>query len=252
MLQKLESLYGSLIRLLTALLTLTLLAVCIMALVNWQRATAKEEATPKAAVDPAPPKVSSDDIIKRVVANQLGQSVDPIRSNDPNAGALERIGKSIRAFADKHPSDEYMSADDVIASARDKVNDQDTPALKAAYATGLADALEHSLANAKIEALVIKHAPHAAGAEDVSSADAQPMEVVRDVISQFDDDFSEQVTMTSHLDDDRDTQADRKRSEAWSMLMRVGGPLLLLMLVLQLLTFGRIEQNTRRLGSQDR
>lgn len=242
LLHKLEGLYGGLVRLITALLTVTLLVVSVAALFNWQRATASESPR-KEAARPAPPNVASEDVIKRVLASQNGQSIDPISSHDPNRPAYDRIGKAVAAFARKHPSEEDLSVEDVILFAREKVGYQDTPELKAAFATGLADALERALADARIDALL--RAPDARKA-DAWANDATAMDITHALINQFDSDFTEQVTMVSHLHDDRDAMGREKQAEAWRSLMRLGGPLLMLMLLLQVLTFGRIEQNTRQ------
>lgn len=242
LLHKLEGLYGGLIRLLTALLTVTLLVVSVVALFNWQRATASESPR-KEAAQPAPPKVASEDLIKRVVASQTGQSVDPISTHDPNRTAYDRIGRAVAAFAKKHPSDEDLSVDDVISFAREKVSYQDTPELKAAYAAGLADTLERALADARIDALL--RAPDARKA-DAWANDATAMDITHALINQFDSDFTEQVTTVSNLHEDRDVMDHEKQANAWRSLMRLGGPLLMLMLLLQVLTFGRLEQNTRQ------
>lgn len=236
---KLESLYGNFIRLLAALLTLTLLAVAVMALLNWQRATASEE--PRKAVVEAAPRVSNAELVTRVVASQSGQSVDPIRSNDPNRAAYERIDKAIKAFAQKHPSDEDLDAGSLLSLAQENVGEQDSAGLKAAYASGLAAALEQTLSDAKIDALL---QPSKSEVKFGSSDEVTPMGIVHETINQYDSDFTEQLAMLASHDDDG--AARQKRSDAWLSLARVGGPLLLLLLVLQLLTFGRIEQNTRR------
>lgn len=228
-LHTLERFYGGFIRLLTALLTLTLLAVAVMALLNWQRATASEE--PKEAVHIAAPKVSSIDLVKRVVASQSGQSVDPISSSDPNRAAYERIEKTLHEFAQKHPSDDDVDVASVLSTAREKADDQDTAALKAAYASGLAAALEQTLSDSSIDALL------------KPSTDATPMGIALEAVNQYDTDFNEQLSMFDSHDSYREN--DKARRDAWQSLARVGGPLLLLILVLQLLTFGRIEQNTR-------
>jgi hypothetical protein len=243
LLHKLEGLYGGLTRLLTALLTVTLLVVSAVTLFNWQRATASEPPR-KEATQPAPPKVASEDLIKRVIASQTGQSVDPISSSDPNRAAYDRIGKAIAAFAKKHPSEDGPTVEDVISFAREKVSYQDTADLRAAYATGLADTLERALADARIDALL--PAPDAQKA-DAWASDATPMDITHALINQFDSDFTEQVAMVSYLHEDRDTLDRDKQANAWRSLMRLGGPLLMLMLLLQVLTFGRIEQNTRQL-----
>jgi len=248
-LHKLESMYGNFIRLLSALLTLALLAIAVVALVNWQRATASEDSARK-SVEAAPPKVSSVDIVKRVVASQMGQSADPIRSSDPNRAAFERIEKAIKAFAQKHPSDEDLDADSLSSLARSNTDDQDTVALKAAYASGLADTLERTLADPKIEALFKpsrevqdSSRPSVDVDRHSTSDEVGPMSIVHETIEQYDTDFSEQLSMTASMHDDHDD--GRKQRDAWLSLARVGGPMLLLILVLQLLTFGRIEQNTR-------
>lgn len=242
LLHRLEGLYGGLIRLLTAVLTVALLAISTVALLNWQRATASESPR-KETTQPAPPKVASEDLIKRVVASQTGQSVDPISSHDPNRAAYDRIGKAIAAFTRKHPSDDESSADEMMSLVREKVGYQDTAELRAAYASGLADALERALADTRIDALL---AAQAAGKEDAWHESTTAMEVTRALIDQFDSDFTEQATMIGHLHDDRDALDQAKQSEAWRSLMRLAGPMLMLMLLLQLLTFGRIEQNTRQ------
>ena len=117
-------------------------------------------ATPAlAASQPAPPKVASEDLIKRVVASQTGQSVDPISSHDPNRAAYDRIGKAIAAFARKHPSDDESSADEMMSLVREKVGYQDTAELRTAYASGLADALERALADTRISGVLINLKP---------------------------------------------------------------------------------------------
>jgi hypothetical protein len=242
-LHKLENLYGGLIRLLTALLTLTLLVVAGGALINWQRATAVEPKTE--ATQQTPPKVATDDLVKRVVASQTGSAADPISANDPNRAAYERMSKTIAAFATKHNvAKEDADVDSLISSIHDKVAYQDTATLKAAFATGLADALEHTLANAKIEALLTKPATKK---DDEWSEEVTPIAIVNDVIEQYDTEFTQQAEDSDSKGDSYKTFKE-KQEGAWRSLARVGGPLLLLILVLQLLTFGRIEQNTRQLS----
>lgn len=242
LLNRLDHFYGNFIRLLSALLTLALLAVAVMALVNWQRATASES---ERKAQPAPPKVASQDVIRRVIASQTGASLDPISSNDPNHDALERMSKAMIAFGQKHGvshDDLAQGVDNAMASIRSKISEQDTPALKAAYASGLVETLERTLSDPRIDALLPKADAHPDDSDDVSVTG-----ILGETIEQYDTDFSEQLMMIAGNDDDG-TDAHRQR-EAWTSLARVGGPLLLLILVLQLLTFGRIEQNTRALDS---
>lgn len=246
---KLEHIYGNFIRLLTALLTLTLLAVAVVALVNWQRATTSEDSRKDAAQ--GVPRVSSADLVKRVVASQTGQSVDPIISHDPNRASFERIEKAVRAFAQKYPS-EQMDVASLLSLAHEKADGQDTGTLKAAYASGLADALEHTLTDAKVEALLkspgegmdIAQRPDGTPVR-IYDNHMEPASIVHETMDQYDSDFTAQIAMNV---DDASTDANNQR-DAWTSLARMGGPLLLIILVLQLLTFGRIEQNTRSLGS---
>ncbi|WP_199101148.1 hypothetical protein [Dyella sp. ASV21] len=249
-LQKLESLYGGLIRLLTAVLTLALLAVAATTLVNWQRATATEPEA-KAAATQVAPTISGDDLVKRVIASQGGKPDNGISADDPNRAAYERMSKAIDAFARKHEvSKEDADVDSVLSTIHDNVNYFDADAMKAAYANGLADALERTLTDAKVEALLN---PPAAKKDDAwsSDEDVTPMGIVNDAVSQYDAAFTKQA----NRDDSDATGAvahKEKQDAAWRSLLRAGGPLLLLILVLQLLTFGRIEQNTRTLTGQSK
>ncbi|WNL46420.1 hypothetical protein RKE25_01930 [Dyella sp. BiH032] len=239
LLQKLEQLYNGLIRLLTVLLTLALLGVAFKAALDWRRATAPEPELKAASAAPAKtPKVAAADVVKRVVANQSGTEADAISATDPHRAAYDRIGKAIRAFVQKQGAtleEEEFTAQ--LNAIHYKVSAQDTDALKAAYANGLADAFEQSLADPKIDALLAKR-PEG----DLPIA---PMTVVGDVVDQYDTVFSEQNTASGDSPADGYLAQKEKQDAAWRSLVRAGGPILLLILVLQLLTFGRIERNTR-------
>lgn len=246
-LQKLESLYGGLIRLLTAVLTIALLVVAATALVNWQRATAADPEV-KASTQ-SPPKITSDDLVRSVVANQSGKSDSGISADDPNRAAYDRMSKAIDAFARKHDvSKEDADVDSVLSTIHDNVNYFDADTMKAAYANGLADALERTLVDPKIDALLSQ--PKAKKEDSWSDdEDVTPMGIVNAAVSQYDSAFIKQSGR-----DDSDSSGliahKEKQDAAWRSLLRAGGPLLLLILVLQLLTFGRIEQNTRTLNGQ--
>lgn len=246
-LQKLETLYAGLIRLLTVLLTLALLVVAGISLVNWQRMTAPEPTVEAKSASQTPPKVATEDVVNRVVASQTGTTPDPISVNDPNRPAYDRIKNTIEAFAKKHEvSKEDFDVEDLMHSVRFDVSYLDNDALKAAYATGLADTLDHALADPKIEALLAKK-PAKPDDESYYVDEVTPMRVVQNLIAQYDTEFSQQ-SRQSDSDISDYMSHKNKQDAALRSLARTAGPLLLLLLVLQLLTFGRIEQNTRQLN----
>lgn len=237
-LQKLEQLYNGLIRLVTVLLTLALLGVAFNAVLDWRRATA--EPVPKVDLAQAAkaPKVSTEDVVTSVVANQTGKETIAIGSNDPNRAAFDRMSKAIHAFAQKHE----VSAEDEdlpgqIEAIFYKVRAQDTDTLKAIYANGLADTLEQSLADPRINRLL-----QPGGDEPTAIT---PMALVGDVIDQYSTAFANQHASTATDSTDAEEAQKKQQEAAWRSLARAGGPLLLAILVLQLLTFGRIERNTR-------
>ena len=238
LMQKLERLYNGLIGLVTVVLTLALLGVALKATLDWRRATAEPEARPGTSQPGKAPKIASADVVKRVVSGQTGDELDAIDSNDPNRAAYDRMGKAIHAFAQKHA----VAADEEALVTRlnaihSTVKEQETDALRAAYANGLADALEQGLADPRIEGLLKP-------ADDSHDA-ADPMMLVASMVSEYNSVFTEQTL--GHDDADGRTQQNQQRQQevAWRSLARLGGPLLLAILVLQLLTFGRIERNTR-------
>ncbi|WP_454725415.1 MULTISPECIES: hypothetical protein [Cupriavidus] len=249
-LQKLESLYSGLIRLLTVVLTLALLIVAGVSLVKWQRATEDPRAnTP--TMQSAVPNVATEDVVMRVVASRIGTAANPISANDPNKAAYDRIRKTVGAFANKHEvPKEDADLDDLMNSVRTKAGYYYGDSLRAAYVSGLADALDHALANPQIEALLAKK-PTKSSDEWSYADEVTPVGLARDVIDQYDTEFTRQSEYN-----DRDAYGEvnlkERQSAAWRSLARTAGPLLLLILVLQLLTYGRIEQNTRQLGKNSK
>ncbi|HET6552170.1 MAG TPA: hypothetical protein VFG49_01415 [Dyella sp.] len=243
-LNRVDLLYGNLIRLLTALLTVALLALAVMACFNWQRLTAMEEVDTSTQPQ-TPPKIATEDVVKHTVASQTDSVPDPIGANDPHRAAYDRIGKALETFARKHDicADEFQ-AESLLSTIHANVDFQDTDALKAAYANGLADTFERALSDPRIEALLPRPADQK---EERSFGYPDARGVVVDMINQYDTLFSQSLAATSATHGYLDKK-DRQDA-AWRSLARIGGPMLLLVVVLQLLTFGRIEQNTRRLDS---
>ena len=243
-LQKLEQLYNGLIRLVTVLLTLALLGVAFNAALDWRRATAEPEPKADTAQVAKAPKVSTEDVVTSVVANQTGKETIQISSNDPNRAAFDRMSKAIHAFAQKHEvSAEDEDLPSQIEAINYKVRAQDTDTLKAIYANGLADTLEQSLADPRIGRLL-----QPGGDEPTAIT---PMALVDDVIDQYNTAFIDQHANTADSTDAYEAQK-KQQDAAWRSLARTGGPLLLAILVLQLLTFGRIERNTRGWGEAER
>jgi hypothetical protein len=236
-LHKLEQLYNGLIRLVTVLLTLALLGVAFKAALDWRRATAEPEPKVDAAQVAKTPKVATEDVVTRVVANQTGKETIGISSTDPNRAAYDRMSAAIHAFAQKHAvSAEDEDLPSQIEAIHYKVRAQDTDTLKTIYANGLADALEQSLADPRLGRLLEP------GGNELPAV--TPMALVSDVIDQYDTAFTDQHTSTADSTDAYEAQK-QQQDAAWRSLARAGGPLLLAILVLQLLTFGRIERNTR-------
>jgi hypothetical protein len=238
-LQKIESGYNILIRLLTVIITLALLVGACFVTVNWLHATA----TAPAAMTPAAmtPKVSATDLVTHLVTPE---ALSTISANDPNYASYERIRKAVGEFAKKHEvADEDVGMDDVLKKVKFVAEGEDTMELTQAYVAGAADALEHALVDPKVDALLAKSAK--ATQEDTDeSSDAvisKPMDVVGSVLDGFMGEFDRQVAAST--DGKVRKGLAQEKLDSWATLAKIGVPIGLLVLLLQLLTFGKLAQS---------
>lgn len=246
-LQKLEKFYACLMRLLTVACTLALLVGAVLVGIHWLRATAAPAEADVTSQSQIVPKVSADELVKHIVSAGSDGEEDPIAADDTNRASYDRIRKVIDAFASKHAVRQGdMDVAGLLGTVQEQASSQVSTALTAAYVSGLADGMEHALSDPKIEAMLDK-ARHEAAKDSTDEGEAMPASIVSMVISQYDTAFARQLSLGTHNDPAAQAGGAEQRKADWLALARLGGPLLLLVLVLQLLTFGRIEQNTRDL-----
>jgi len=237
-LQKIERGYDLLIRLMTVIITLALLVGAGVLGVNWLRVTATAPADQTVET----PKVSASDLVTHVLSPEISSNIS---SNDPDHASYERIRVAVAEFAKKHHMGE------VVSGVKSVADDESTEALTHAYVSGMADTFEHTLTDPKIDTLLAKLAANAqsdSSDDSTSSEISKPMDVVSSVQTGFSTEFDRQVAQsTEGTKGVKDVEKERKGS--LTTLAQIGLPLGLLVLLLQLLTFGKIAQS---LGTRHR
>jgi len=244
-LQKIERGYDLLIRLMTVIITLALLVGAGVLGVNWLRVTATAPADQTVET----PKVSASDLVTHVLSPEISSNIS---SNDPDHASYERISVAVAEFAKKHHvADDDVNMGEVVSGVKSVADDESTEALTHAYVSGMADTFEHTLTDPKIDTLLAKLAANAqsdSSDDSTSSEISKPMDVVSSVQTGFSTEFDRQVAQsTEGTKGVKDVEKERKGS--LTTLAQIGLPLGLLVLLLQLLTFGKIAQS---LGTRHR
>lgn len=237
LMQRIEQGFYSLTRLLSIILTLALLACALVIAKSWLDATAPE-------AKPGIPTVTAEDVLAHVTVDDKGGTAD-----DANHEAYERMKKAIVSFASKHQvSADNLDPDTIIDDVKETANDQENKLVTAAYANGAAAMLEGALADPRIDGLVKK-------AEDAVEADAKPSSAderlcadvkainltLEDLLADYRVQFLKKAVPSESSDQDRLT----KREDTMLGIARIGGPLFLLLIILQVLAFGRVDQSLR-------
>jgi hypothetical protein len=235
-LKKIERGYDLLIRLLTVIITLALLVGACVVTVNWLRATDTAPATRALEM----PKVSASDLVAHVVTPDASFAIN---SDDPDHASYERIRKAVAEFAKKHKvADDDVGIDDVLTKVKSAAGGEDTTELTHAYVSGVADALEQTLADPKVDALLTKAAKAREDSDDSSDSDTtKPMDVVGTILDGFNAEFDRQATTGTDGKSQKDLE--KVKVDSWTTLAQIGVPLGLLVLLLQLLTFGKLAQS---------
>lgn len=231
--QRVEHGFYGLTRLLSILLTIALLACAVFLAKSWLDVTAP-------TAKPATPTVTAEDVVAQVVANDGGAA------SDPNHAAYERMQKAIVSFASKYNVsadllDTDSFTDDVKTVAADQANKETT----AAYANGAADMLDRALTDPRIEVLVKKNLAEEAApsnAEEKRCADAGAINIaLHELIEEYRAEFLQKSVPSEASELDQ----SMKQYDTMRSLARIGGPLFLLLLILQVLAFGRVDQSLR-------
>lgn len=147
--------------------------------------------------------------------------------------------------------DDDVGMDDVLNKVKSSADGEETTELTHAYVSGVADALEHTLADPKIDTLLAKAAKAQENSDDSSDSDTtKPMDVVSSILAGFDTEFDRQATAGTDGKSQKDLE--KVKLDSWTTLAQIGVPLGLLVLLLQLLTFGKLAQSlgARRRGTQ--
>lgn len=235
--QRIEQGFYGLTRLLSILLTLALLACAAAIAERWLDATAPET---RSVANTTIPAVATENVI----ASVAGGNEDSAES-DANREARERMQKAILSFASKYnvPADHIEPGNyigDVLTTAADQQNEQ----LSAAYANGVASMLEHALTDPRIDGLIRKaegvaKPPNAAEklGVDLDAIDS----TLTNLVTQYESDFQQKLVPKEASDFDQ----LKKRDDTIRAMARMGGPLFLLLLILQVLAFGRVDQSLR-------
>ncbi|MFZ0869218.1 MAG: hypothetical protein WAM90_00690 [Rhodanobacter sp.] len=244
-LKTIERGYDLLIRILTVIITLALLVGACVVTINWLRATA----TAPVAKTLEMPKVSASDLVTHVVTPDASVGIS---SSNPDYASYERVRKAVAEFAEKHKvEDDDVGMDDVLNKVKSSADGEETTELTHAYVSGVADALEHTLADPKIDTLLAKAAKAQENSDDSSDSDTtKPMDVVSSILAGFDTEFDRQATAGTDGKSQKDLE--KVKLDSWTTLAQIGVPLGLLVLLLQLLTFGKLAQSlgARRRGTQ--
>lgn len=226
-------------RFLSMLLTLALLVCAGIIGINWMALTA----TPPTPAEVTPPKIVAEDVLKAVVAKDGTAS-------DANSAAYVRIRKAVAAFGAKyHVAGDDLPVDSIIETVQLSANAQDSAALSAAYANGAADLFEHALSDARVDAMVHKSEDDAHPADDEEKLDVD-VEAISQVAEQLNSRYDAQFSTKLEAATPFAKEKSESREQSMLRLARVGGPLLLLLLVLQTLAVGRVDQSLRSLADK--
>jgi len=236
--QRAEQGFYRLTRLLSILLTVALLACAVVIGKHWLDVTAPE--TKPIPVSPAIPAVAVEDVVTHVIAGEKEGAED-----EANRKARERMQKAILSFAAKYgvPADS-IEPGNVIGDVLTTAADQESEELKVAYADGAAAMLEHALADPRVDGLIKKaeDKAHLSNGQEKLAVDLDAIESTLDeLVTQYKYEFQKGMVPTES--DDLDSL--KKRDDTMRSMARTGGPLALLLLILQVLAFGRVDQSLR-------
>ncbi|WP_130617551.1 hypothetical protein [Dyella amyloliquefaciens] len=236
-----ERYFYGLTRLLSILLTIALLGCALVMGSSWFDLTAP---APKLA-DVEAPKIATDDIVKAVVSGDEAGAANNVKNP-----AYDRIKKAIEAFGAKYQvSPDELPIDDLVEAVQTSADSQDTTALSGAYVSGVANVFEQALQDDRVGTVIRKAEADQkpSSTEEKRSVDnGAIVQLVTDLNSNYSEKFDAQVAKTRWPTKD---SAD-KREQGQLRLARIGGPLLLLLLVLQMLAVGRVDQSLRTLADK--
>lgn len=246
MLKTIDRLYTLCVRVLCALLMLVLLVSAIVVGIYWLRTTSIDLlATPQTPV----PSISAQSIVR-----SLGQT-DEQKSAPAKLDEYQRIAKALETFAEKHgASEEETQTEDFLAAIKNAAQTQSTEELQHAYVSGLAQLLETTLLDPKLDALI---RPNVASnseepAEKEEDTRVEPLELVGEIYQKYNAEFNAQAEKITASEASVASEKDKEREAAYSRLIQWAGALVLSLLLLLALTLGRIEHHLRASKPSDR
>lgn len=236
MLQKIENAYLAILRLAVIVIAGLLLVAVVIQGLNSIKAIRMEPETAKAA-----PTVSGQELIADVAKKATAEGEEPSEADtstaaDPNQAHFDRTAKAIASFVAKHSTTgESVDVAQVADVIKSKAAELEDAGHTAAYAKGLADLIEKTLAS-----------PSVIKAAQTTSA----IHVVDVAIDTYGEKFNAQIEAVNAQNEKKLEEYTEKKAEGMQSLYVAVGAFFAFLTIIFLSVIIRIERNLRHLENK--